>query len=262
MAFLTTQPLWLLGSVLVGLATVLAMAGPVLVRRRVGFDRLSLNNEIAGLKFGTVGTLYAVLLAFAIVIVWGKFSDADNAAAQEAAATATLYRLADGIAGDPGTAFRDRLTHYARSAATEDWPAMERGGGSRATTRALDAAYQALLTFSPTDGRGGALLSEALHQLDLVTQARRARVSMASGIVPGVLWFVLVGGAFLTVGFTLFFGAENLRVQATMTGVLTFLIFSGLFVVIAIDHPFAGSVKVGPHALSAVLEDFGPAARP
>jgi len=172
--------LWLLGSVLVGLATVLAMAGPVLVRRRVGFARLSVNNEIAELKFGTVGGLDAVLLAFAISIVWGKFSDADTAAAQEAAAVATLYRLADGIAGDPGTALRDRTTQYARSAVTEDWPAMELGGGS----------------------------------------------------------------------------------QATMTGVLTFLIFSGLFVVIAIDHPFAGSVKVGPEALAAVLENFGPAARP
>lgn len=92
-----------------------------------------------------------------------------------------------------------------------------------------------------------------------MTQARRARLVMTSGIVPNVVWFVLVGGAVLTIGFTLFFGAENLRVQAMMTGVLAFLIFSGLLVIIAIDHPFAGSVKVGPEALSIVLEAFGAA---
>jgi hypothetical protein len=80
--------------------------------------------------------------------------------------------------------------------------------------------------------------------------------------VPGVLWFVLFGGAIVTVGFTLFFGAENLRVQAMMTGILAFLIFSGLHVIIAIDHPFAGSVKVQPEALVAVLEDFGAKAPP
>ena len=47
-----------------------------------------------------------------------------------------------------------------------------------------------------------------------------------------------------------------------MAGVLSFLIFSGLLVIIAVDHPFAGSVKVGPEALSAVLEDFGAGHRP
>ena len=34
------------------------------------------------------------------------------------------------------------------------------------------------------------------------------------------------------------------------------LIFSGLLIIIAIDHPFAGSVKVRPEPLVAVSEDF------
>jgi hypothetical protein len=70
---------------------------------------------------------------------------------------------------------------------------------------------------------------------------------------------VLSGGAILTIGFTLFFGAENLRAQVMMTGILAFLIFSGLLIITAIDHPFAGTVRVQPEALLAVLEDFSPA---
>ena len=182
--------------------------------------------------------------------------------AQEAGAAATLYRLADGIGGEPGTALRDALTRYLREAIAEDWPAMERGGASHDATRALDAAYAALLTFAPGDGRGTALLAEALDQLHVVTQARRVRLVLAPGVVPGVLWFVLFGGAALTIGFTLFFGTENLRVQAMMTGILSFLIFSGLLVITAIDEPFAGVVKLEPESLAAVLEDFGVTARP
>ena len=41
-----------------------------------------------------------------------------------------------------------------------------------------------------------------------------------------------------------------------MTGALSFLIFSGLLIITAIDHPFAGAVRVQPEALSIVLEDF------
>ena len=262
MGFLTIQPLWFSGPLLVGLTTLLAMAGPFLVRRRVRLDRLVANNEVAGFKFAVVGVLYAVLLAFAVIIVWEKFSDAENAVAQEGGAIATLYRLADGIGAEPGRALRENLTHYAGIAIAEDWPAMEHGKASHAATRALDGVYAALLTFKPDDGRGTALLAEALRQLDMVTQARRARLVMATGIVPGVLWFVLVAGAVLTISFTLFFGTESLRVQAIMTGVLAFLIVSGLLVIVAIDHPFAGSVKVGPESLAAVLDDFGGATRP
>ena len=42
-----------------------------------------------------------------------------------------------------------------------------------------------------------------------------------------------------------------------MTGALASLIFSGLLIIVAVDRPFSGTVKVGPEALVEVLEDFG-----
>ncbi len=67
---LTTQPIWVSGTILIGLTTVLAMLSPYVVRRHVALERLTTNNEIAGFKFATVGVLYAVLLAFTIFVVW------------------------------------------------------------------------------------------------------------------------------------------------------------------------------------------------
>src|SRR5881227_2620884 len=114
LSLLSTQPLWVSAIVLVGLMTLIAMAGPLLVRRYFGLDQLRLNNEVAGFKFATVGVLYAVLLAFAVIIAWEKFSEAESSAAQEAGAVATLYRLADGIGGEPGAALRNSVTQYVR----------------------------------------------------------------------------------------------------------------------------------------------------
>jgi hypothetical protein len=94
MIVLTTAPLWLAGLILVGLTTLIAMVGPIAVRKRITLDRLRTNNEVAGFKFATVGVLYAVLLAFAVIVVWEKFSDAENNVALEAGAAATIYRLA------------------------------------------------------------------------------------------------------------------------------------------------------------------------
>ena len=255
MIFLTSQPLWVL-EFLVVLATLLSMAGPVLVRRHVGLARLSTNNEVAGFKFATLGVLYAVLLAFVVIVVWEKFNEAENAVAQEAGAAATVYRLAEGIGGVPGAAVRHRLSDYVTVTISGDWPAMEQGRLSPAGTAALNDLYGALLTIHPADLREAAIASEMLRQLSIMTQARRDRLVMASGTVPGVIWFVLFGGALLTVSFTFFFGAKNLHAQVAMTGALSLLIFLALFIVVAIDRPFAGSVKVTPEPLEVVLTDF------
>jgi hypothetical protein len=44
-------------------------------RARIGLERLTSNNEIAGFKFATVGVIYAVLLAFAVIAVWENLRD-------------------------------------------------------------------------------------------------------------------------------------------------------------------------------------------
>ncbi|MDQ2803278.1 MAG: DUF4239 domain-containing protein [Pseudomonadota bacterium] len=255
---LSTEPLWVSGILFASLTLASAILGPLVVRRRVALDRLRTNNEVAGFKFATVGVIYAVLLGFAVIVVWEKFSDSEMAVVQEAGAAATIYRLADGL-DKPGAALRKQLTTYLDDAIDKDWPAMERGKSSAVVTQALDAVYATLLTARPSGALGTAVIAEVFRQLDLITQARRTRLVAAAGIVPGVMWLVLFGGACRTIGFTFFFGTFNLRAQMMMTGLLSALISLGLLIIIAIDHPFAGSVKVGPHALALVLEDFGAA---
>jgi hypothetical protein len=67
--FLSSLPLWPEAILLVVIPTIAGMYGPVLLRRRIGLDRLISNNEIAGFKVATVGVIYAVLLAFAAIVV-------------------------------------------------------------------------------------------------------------------------------------------------------------------------------------------------
>jgi hypothetical protein len=260
--FLTSQKLWLSAALIVGLGTVISMFGPVTVRRYVTFERLTANNEIAGFKFATLGVLYAVLLAFAIIVVWQKFSDADTNVAREASAAETIYRLAPGLGEPTGAAIRSAVTSYLKAAIDDDWPAMDHGtpGAGRESRQALDGIYSALLTADPSAHGNTALVSEIFYQLDVMTQARRGRLIAAEGAVPNIIWLVLFGGAMITIAFTFFFGNFNLWAQTLMTALLSLLIFSELLIIIAIDRPFTGSVRVEPRALAEVLADFGSSA--
>jgi uncharacterized integral membrane protein len=253
--YLSGLPLWIAAILLVVFPTIAAMCGPVLTHRRIGFERLASNNDIAGFKFATVGVIYAVLLAFAVIIAWGKFSDAETAVLQEAGASATLYRLANGPEPE-AVATRAALGNYLRLAIDREWPLMATERESREVTRALDALYAAALRQMENGSRHPAIFAEMLRQLDAITQARRTRLHLATGIVPGIIWMVLYCGAVLTVAFTFFFGTKNLPAQVMMTGILSVLVFMGLLVIVSIDYPFTGPVHVGSEPLKTVVEDF------
>jgi len=258
-SFLTSHSLLLSGFIIVGLGTLLATLGPTVVRHFVALERLTTNNEIAGFKFATVGVLYAVLLAFAIIVVWQKYADAETTVAQEAGAASAIFQLSYGIDEKPGTALRSALSSYLVHTIADDWAAMERltPGGSASARQGLDSVYTALLTFQSNSPVDAAVLGEILHQVDQLTQARRVRLVEAEGVVPGVVWLILFGGATVTLGFTFFFGAESLKAQTLMTALLAVLMLSELFIIVAIDRPFTGAVKVEPTALVEVLNDFG-----
>jgi hypothetical protein len=259
--FLSTQPLWVSGPIVVGLGTLLSMVGLVLARHYVDVKSLTVNNEIAGHKFATIGVLYAVLLAFAIIVVWEKFADAELDVVREAGAVKNILRLSQGVGDKARAVVRSAVANYLEAAINDDWPAMDRGaaGAGGAANEALDAVFSALVSSS---GQGDtAVVSEMLRQADLVTQSRRARLIASEGTVPNTLWLVLLGGAVITIGFTYFFGAESLRAQMLMTALLAIVIFSELLIIVVIDRPFSGAVKVGPNALAAVLAEDRVSAR-
>jgi len=193
--FLSSLPLWITILLLVVIPTAIAMGAQALMHRWVGVEKLVQNNEIAGFKFATVGVIYAVLLALTVIVVWEKFSAAENAVDQEAASIAALLRYADGK--EPAAvALRQSVADYAKTAIKDEWPAMEKEYESPATTRALDTVYDAALALSRAGTRETADMAEVFAQIDNVTASRRIRLHLATGLVPNIIWVALFAGAF------------------------------------------------------------------
>ena len=146
MNFLTSRPGWVL-VLLLFIFTGLAMTGPFLVRLRIRLAHLRGNNEVAGFKFAVIGVLYAVLLAFVVIVSWERFYDAEKALAREAGAAATIYRLCPGLDESSCGAVHENLAAYLRSVLADDWPAMVRGRPSAVTTRVLSDLYEVVVRF-------------------------------------------------------------------------------------------------------------------
>ena len=89
-------------------------------------------------------------------------------------------------------------------------------------TQALNQVCSAALALNRSGTRNTADMTEVLRQIDNLTAARRIRLHLATACAGRHMDRALHGGV-LTVGFTLFFGSENLA-RVSMTGVLSLLV--------------------------------------
>jgi hypothetical protein len=239
---------------MIALPVGVVMTLTYVVRRSVGLDRLGHNNEVAGFKYAVLGVIYAVLLGFAVIVVWENFRDGQSSVMAEASAISTIYRLAEGVDPAASTAVRSAAMRYGETVVSQEAPAMAMGQASPAATIALSRLYEALLAAKPATLEQSDAFQNLLVSLQTLSDARRDRLELAGSTVPQVIWLVLFGGGLLNVAFLLFFGTRHVWVQMVMSGMLTAVIFMALFSIVMIDHPFAGSVRVSMEPIAYVLE--------
>jgi hypothetical protein len=253
----TALPVWLLGLLMIVVLPGLAVAAQLGIQRK--WPRLAEgeHNDVAGFIIAVVGVLYAVLLAFVVVITWESFSAAEDVVGQEASALRSIYRESSAFPEAVRNQLHDDVRRYAQTTIEREWPAMAEGhSGDPAVAQVIDD-MSAHLTQLPvtTPSQQEYVGAEAERFNDLVS-ARSKRLDYVEGGVPTVLWIALAVGAVVTVGFATIFGLRSTGLHIMITSSLAVTIGMLLFVAIAIDHPFTGDVAVSPAPLERVLIDF------
>ena len=86
-----------------------------------------------------------------------------------------------------------------------------------------------------------------------MTVAREQRLSAVTAAIPGVLWYVVIIGALLTVTFMWMLHMKLLS-QILLGGVTALFLGIMLFLVFAMDRPMRGAVSVTPESFQSVYE--------
>ena len=215
---------------------LIAVIGLFLVRCLAPTAWLHANNEVAGNYLQTLGTFYAVLLAFVVFVVWQQHNETRSAVESEANELSDLYRTIQAL---PGTqAVRDSIQKYGKVVVDEEWMAMARGRGSREAERALEEIWPSLQGVEPRGGREEALYAEALARFNDLSDARSHRLHCGLLRLPPSLWVLLLTNGGLVVGSMWIFGLESFSAHALMTVALAGSIAFILFLVADLDNPF------------------------
>ncbi len=245
---------WLLGVVIVGVSVLLAHVGFRLVRHMVPLPVHETQHEVGGFIIGVMGAIYAVLLAFVVVAVWDEFSDAKLVVEKEANQLNDLSRMAQGFDATTERRTLEGLKNYARAAVDEEWETMSRGQPSQKTQAAMDDLWRIYTEVEPQGVREPLLYAESLDRLNELSNSRRERLFISKDDIPGLIRILLWGGGLIVLAFTYFFGVKSVRSQALMTAALAGEIAFILFLIVALDNPFHGSVRVSPEPIQQILE--------
>jgi hypothetical protein len=249
-------PLWVLTLLLVLGASVYAIGLMLGTRLLYGVDRLRLNNEVAGFKFAVIGVFYAVLLAFVVVAVWEDFRQTESTVRDEAKAAVDLHRITFALPGETGAEIRKHLIAYTKDVREYEWPTMAVGEPSDVVAKDLDQLTKAIFNVNPATWQELALYQDALRLLARLTDNRNERLDSADGSVPGILWFVLIVGSLITLGYPAFFGSTHLVAQVLMTASLAVLVAIALLLGLVFDYPFTGGVQVSSLPFEQALREM------
>jgi Protein of unknown function (DUF4239) len=239
--------LWLV-AVIVAVAATAAVGLMYLVRRRSSVDHFFIEIERGAGIFAFLGTAFAVILAFVVLEAFQSFNDAKSGAEDEATTLVQLSRTAQFFPPSHRDPLEGVLVCYGRAVIHDEWPAMRDGNRSAVVQIWVNRFQGALKQLRPDTPTEESAFLQLLGQQDKRTDARRARLSEANRALPAPVWFFLFLGAFITIGFALFFAdrRERFIVQGSLIAAIAALVVSGLLLVWFLDHPYenqSGSIK-------------------
>ena len=230
---------------------------PALIRRVSPVGQFRENNEFAAITYPVIGLFYGVFLAFAIVIVWQRFTDAESSASREVAALGELWRDAGALPADDRDRVQAGIKSYLGAVIEHEWPAMASPRADTVRDAAYDALWQSIYAFEPKSEREKAFFSEAITQLNAVGEGRRERLMFSAAQMPPLLWAFLLFGASVTIVFSYFLGTTHVWTHALTCAGLTSIVGFSLLLIMSLQFPFAGSVSITNAPYVDLLQALG-----
>jgi len=231
----------------------------MMIARRLPNHHLSAESkDVVKLGLGVVGTLTAMVLGLLVSAAKGTF-DAQSGTIKDLAAHAAMVDRTLSRYGKEAEPARAQLRNVTQSVLAQIWPTDRSvpidfsGGQSR---HPGDLLSEAIASLEPTNDTQRTLKSRAQDMVTYMGQLRQTLLVNDERSIPSPLLIVLgVWQAVLFAGF----GLLTPR-NATALSVLVICMLSvsgGIFIVMELDRPFAGVVRVSNAPLKVVASHLG-----
>ncbi len=219
-------------------------------------DRQEAHNDTYGVYFSMVGLLYAILLAFVVVVAWEQFNSAEESTHTEVTRLSNLFRDAEPLPSADKERIQQALAVYVQNVIDREYDAMADGQSDGPTTAAYANIWNGFYdTKVEGDGPAATFYDSAVGRRRGRRGATAAHpVEPVDDSVSAVV--LLIGGGLFTIAWLFPFYMADTRVQTVAIGTVGAFTGFVLFLVYALQHPFAGDIAIDPAVYQSLLDSW------
>lgn len=234
---------------LVGVALLGGRLGRLLPEEQLSAE----SKDAVKLVMGLIATMTAVLLGLLITSAKGTYDTEESEVVQMAAKVAFLDRVLK-LYGPETADARHELREAIADGVRRTWPAKRSGPVRLDPNQQMgDAVYVAIHRLAPHDDTQRALKAQAatimvqLAELRSLLQAQAVPSVSKALLLALVSWLVVI-----FFGFSLVVPTNATSTLALVAG--AFSVACAVFLILELDHPFAGVLRIPSEPMTNVLE--------
>jgi len=240
-----------------GIGLIAGTAALYLLLRVVGFHKLFENDaEGIGALLQVIGTLYSVVYAFAIYVIWGQFTSVENEIQKESGALKDLLVFSQRLRETAREPFVRAVKIYARAVVESEWSALAASEHSDKTDKLFTLVIGGITDLKLEDDTERIMFHRLLAIANQASSHRDERLALSAKRMPRTLLVFVTLTAFMILFLLFFFPFHNAAFGVVAVAVTTMLLFFAHFVLTDLDNPFEGTWNVSSDPFGELITKF------
>lgn len=252
--WIPNMPVVLIALVALAGMALLTLALYALVMRLAEGERAEALRALSPGMLPPMGILFALIVGFLAVGVWGNVARAQEVISDEASALRSVVILSDDLQPDLRVRMRAHIRRQVEGAVNDEWPAMQE---QRATLSPVPApladALHLALRLNPQSESETEVQRELVTSIQDALAARRQRIFLSQSGINAVQWLALLSLAALTLCAIGLVHSGNRTTTRLAMGLFAVAVAVVITMLAAENEPFQGQLGIDPDLLEQVL---------
>jgi Protein of unknown function (DUF4239) len=187
-----------------------------------------------------------VLLAFAIFVIWGQFTDVENCVIRECNSLDDLLRFSAYLEADDSAAIRRAVSGYARRVLKYEWPALGEGRIDKQSDELFVEILSAVVGANPKTEAQKLIHPRLLEMAQRSGSYRDERVAKSLTRMPPTLSGLVRSCAFALLLLVFAYPFQFATAGAACFALVSAVVFVADFVMMDTDNPIQGFFNLSP----------------
>jgi Protein of unknown function (DUF4239) len=195
-----------------------------------------------------IASIYAVMFAFVMFVIWGQFTDVENFMMRECKSLNELLRFADFLNPDAGRSVRRTIADYVQRVVKSEWAALGERRRDKSSEQSFSELLDAVLHIAPANPEEGAVHQRLIDIARNAGEHRDERLTKSLTQIPPTLIYLVRTMEIGLLLLVFFYPFHNWVAGMCCFLLVAVILFLANLVMTDTDNPFKGVYNVNPKA--------------